>query len=531
MKEKTKSLASTGVFIISVVGIIVLVNLVSIRLFGRLDLTDDKMYSLSDASKQLMNNLEDQILAKAFFTADLPAPYNSHTRFVQDLFEEYSAYSKGKFKFEFIDPGVDEAQKNEMMILGIPPVQIQEIRNDKFEVKQAFLGIVFYYADKKEVVPLVKSTAGLEYEFTSTLRKLTSEKLKVVGFSKGHGEPQPREEMKGAVQLLEKNYKVEEFDLSDPTVGIPPEVEALVIVNPKEKFNDDSLYQIDQFLMKGRTIAFMLNMVDVDLQTFKANNIETGLNPLLKHYGIGINMDLVSDVQNQRINVQSQQGMFRVTNVINYPLIPVITDFDKESPLTRNLDAMSFPFISSLNLAADTEKMKYQVLARTTPRSWLQTGFYQVNPMQDMAPAPNTKMGPFPVLGVASGKFTSYFADKQETSGELTVDTSQALKQSPDTRMLVIGNGSFAQDQFGDRSGASIVFFADTVDWLLQDEALISIRGRGIKNKPIMELENWQRSLIKYLNVIGVPFLLVLFGLFRWSIRKARRKGFQMASK
>ncbi len=529
MKHNVKTQASIGLFILTVVGILVLVNLVSVRLFGRLDLTENGMYSLSDASRNIMKNLDDKVHAKAYFTSDLPAPYNSHTTFVKDLFEEYAAYSKGRFTFEFIDPGEDETEKTNLMMLGIPPVQIQEIQDDKFQVKQAFLGIAFYYADRKEVIPVVKSTTGLEYEFTSTIRKLTSEKLSVVGFLQGHGEPNPNETMRQLMGELQKAYKVEMVNALEGN-AINDEMDTLLIVNPTEKLTDEELFRIDQFLMKGRTIAFLTDKVNVDLRNFHGTNIDNGLDVLLKHYGITVNDDLVLDLQNKRINVASQQGMFRMTNVINYPLIPVVTDFDRDSSLTNTLDALSFSFVSSLEIAADKPDLTYTVLGRSSERSWLQTGMYKLNPMENLSPMGTSKTGPFPLMAMAKGRFTSYFADKIDSSAAdkpYMSNPDDILKQSPDTRILVIGDGSFAQDQTTDPQ--NLVFLINTIDWLLQDEALITIRSRGITSKPIAELESWEKGLVKYMNMIGVPILFILFGLLRWTLRRARRKGVQLA--
>lgn len=528
MKQKATNKLSTGLFVLIVLGILVLVNLIGVRVFGRLDLTEDGRYSLSDASKNMMKNLDDKVHAKAYFTAELPAPYNSHTRFVRDLFEEYAAYSRGNFQFEFIDPGEDETVRQEMMLLGIPPVQIQEIRNDKFEVKQAFLGIVFYYADKKETIPVVRSTHNLEYEITSTIRKLTADNLKTVAFVQGHGEPVLREEIKKPLEYIEKNFKIVPLNLKEED-EIAPEIEALIIISPKEKFDDKELFLIDQFIMKGKTVAFFLDAVDIDLQRFQAKNIELGIDRLIEHYGITLNKNLVVDAQNKRINVASQQGMYRIQNIVNYPLFPVITNFDEESTLMQKIEALPLPFVSTLDISSDSESVDYTVLGRTSPRSWLQTGAYQINPMSEYQPEDAGRQGPFPVMAMAKGSFTSYYADKLAQANPdkpYLSDPSRVLTKSEDTRILVFGDGSFAKDEFSEPT--SVVFFADCVDWLLQDDALISIRGRGITDKPIAELENWERSAVKYLNMIGIPFLFILFGLIRWTIRRAKRKGFEL---
>ncbi|RJO65663.1 MAG: hypothetical protein C4523_15615 [Myxococcales bacterium] len=531
MREKTIHRASTGFFMLTVAGILILVNFVAAELFARFDLTESKMYSISEASKNLMKNLPDKVHAKAYFTANLPAPYNSHTSFVKDIFEEYAAYSNGGFGFEFIDPGDNEETRNQLMVLGIPPVQIQEIQNDQFQVKQAWLGIVFYYADKKEVIPVVKTTSGFEYEVTSTIKKLTAERLKTVGFLQGHEEPNPREAMQRASEIIEKNYKIALVDLKEQKASALDEVDTLVIVNPKTKIEEEDLYYIDQFLMKGKTIAFFADAIDVDVRSFRAVNVDNGLAELLTHYGVTINQDLIGDVQNKRINIASQQGMFRISNIINYPLIPVVTDFDKDSPLTQTVDALSFPFLSSLKVTSNTEAVTYTVLARTTPRSWQQVGMFVVNPMENLAPKPDAQTGPFPVAAAAQGRFTSFFANKlDQTAGDKPwLNPSSALTQSPETRILVVGDGSFGLDEYFDPP--NVIFLADAVDWLMQDNAMIGIRGRGMENKPIGELEPWEKSVIKYMNMIGIPILFVIFGFARWSMRRARKRGFQLASK
>src|SRR5512142_2611851 len=146
-KEKTQAIGRALLILV----ILILVNIISIRIFGRLDLTKEKVYTLSDASKKLVGNLDDRINIKAYFTDDLPAPYNNNRRAVLDILNDYRAYSNGNIHFEFINPqgekGEQEAQQE-----GIPPIQVQVVNNDKLEVKRGYLGLVMQYEDKKEVI-------------------------------------------------------------------------------------------------------------------------------------------------------------------------------------------------------------------------------------------------------------------------------------------------------------------------------------------------------------------------------------------
>ena len=108
-----------------------------------------------------MQSLDDRVTVKAYFTEDLPAPYNNHRRLLLDQLNEYRAYSRGNLQFEFVDPtgekGEQEAQQQ-----GIAPVQVQVVKEDKFEVKRAYMGLVFLYEDRKEVLPVIQNTATLD---------------------------------------------------------------------------------------------------------------------------------------------------------------------------------------------------------------------------------------------------------------------------------------------------------------------------------------------------------------------------------
>ncbi len=109
------------------VGIVIVANIVSMNLFGRADLTSGKIYSLNDASKKIVAGLQDDLLVKAYFSKNLPPPYNANARYVQDQLQEYRAYSKGHLKFTFVDPGDDAKLEEECQKYRIPPVQVQVI--------------------------------------------------------------------------------------------------------------------------------------------------------------------------------------------------------------------------------------------------------------------------------------------------------------------------------------------------------------------------------------------------------------------
>ena len=168
-------------FIIYLV-IVVLVNVAGITLFFRADLTANKIYSISDASKRVAATLSEPLTIKVFFTKDLPAPYNNTERYLHDLFEEYAIYGNKFFNYRFYDVSADEgeltdkAQENQKIAnnYGIQPIQIQVVDNDEVKFQKAYMGLVLIHGDLIEQVPAITSTEGLEYQLTTAIQKMNN---------------------------------------------------------------------------------------------------------------------------------------------------------------------------------------------------------------------------------------------------------------------------------------------------------------------------------------------------------------------
>lgn len=160
--------------------VVVLVNLAGLTLFFRLDLTQNKSYSLSDVSKKVVATLSDPLTVKVFFTRDLPAPHNNTQRYLQDLLNEYALQNKKYFKPQFynVNPEADtlgdDTRDNQEMArtYGIQPVQIQIVENDEVKFKHAFMGLVLIHGDIIERIPTITTTDGLEYQLTTAIQKL-----------------------------------------------------------------------------------------------------------------------------------------------------------------------------------------------------------------------------------------------------------------------------------------------------------------------------------------------------------------------
>ena len=284
--------------------ILVVVNLAGLNLFGRLDLTDDKVYSLSDASISILENLQDPVTVLAYFTDDLPTPYSSNRRFLKDKLDDYRAYGGALFEYRFEDPNDDEELRQQAAENQIPPVQIQVIEADNVQLKNAYMGVVIQYGGSTERIPVIQDLSRLEYDISSAIRRLTRTDVPKVGFLSGHGEPELEAAMPVLLQSLQANYEVETVtgngDLGD--------LDALLVVAPRDSISESTRRAIDNYIMDGGKVGFLLNQVAANLQSGQAAAQGTGLDEMLRTYGMGTRTDLVMDNQSSNLTVQRQQG-------------------------------------------------------------------------------------------------------------------------------------------------------------------------------------------------------------------------------
>lgn len=151
--------------------IIVLINLISLKIYFRIDLTSNNAYSLSETSRQVISSLKSPLTVRAFFTEDLPAPYNNVERYLRDLLEEYADYGGRNFQYRFINPA-HEKNKKELEDYGVRPVKVQEYKKDKISIGEAYMTVVIEHGDLVERLDSINSTEGLEYQITSTIKKM-----------------------------------------------------------------------------------------------------------------------------------------------------------------------------------------------------------------------------------------------------------------------------------------------------------------------------------------------------------------------
>lgn len=512
--------------VLLVAAVLVVVNLLGLAFYEHWDFTDGRIYSLSDFTKKVMRELDDVILVKLYFTEDLPAPYNANARYIKDQLYEYKAFSGGKMKFEIIDP-VQHNKEDEARGLNIPAVQVNAIEKDKIELKRVYMGLAVLFENKQEVLPLIQSTRNLEYEITSAIKRVTTDTTVTVGLLAGHGEPSPAEDLNTIAQLLQKQYKVEPVTITHGQL-IDQQIHTLLVIGPTAQFSAFDMYALDQFIMRGGKVGWFLDPVQVDLMTQTAENLATNLDTLLQTYGIVLNKELIIDTRNSRVAVMQRQGGIQFQSVVEYPLFPEAVTFDEGNLITKDLGAISFPYVSSVDTtAAENLGVVLKPIVYSSERSGRRRAPYHLAP-QTQYTLNDFPEANIPLAATAIGMFTSYYNEHPLPDSGLAA-MPELQTHSPINRMVVVADGDFMRDRSA-RNPENLAFFLNIVDWLSQDEGLITIRARESTSRPLdPTLTDGARWRYKYANIFGPAVLVVVAGIIRWRVRIARRRSLATA--
>ncbi len=534
---------NTLAFVAIILGILVLINFLSTRRFARTDLTEDKRYTISKATKEVLGTLDDIVTITVYFSTS-PAEVAQIGRNVRDILDEYKAFSKN-LQIDFVNPAnFDDAQKQELQFKGIHEVQINVTKKDKAEIANVYMAISIGYSGKEEALPLVQSTANLEYELTSTILKVTTKAAKTVGFLTGHGEldinAQNYQQFR---QLLDINgkgqYNVTSVSLQDGK-AVDETVATLVVAGAQQPLTEREKYELDQFIMRGGRAVFLVDPIQIQPGTMQATPLSTGLNDLLEHYGVKLGNNLLID-RRFHDNARFQRGFMTVFQPYPYFVQIRKPNFSVENVVTSQLEVLTLPWTSSLEPMAK-EGITATTLAKTSEFGQTFQGYYNLMPNFQI---PDAETQAYPVAVALEGQFKSFYADKEvppvasddvtaAEDNEISVATQDTeagttITESPQTQIVVVGNAQFLTQMRPD----GIDFFLNTVDWLTLGDALIGIRSQTITNRPLQiktrdgdfrEVSEIEKNIIKYLCIAGIPLLVVIFGLLRYVLRNRAKR-------
>ena len=589
MTQKSQARASgqSAALLILLGGIFVLLNVLGLFFNVRTDWTKRELFSLSKGSMHLASSLKDRMEIVAYFSPDLPPPHNATERYVRDLLTEYKDASKGKISLRFVHPEKDE-DKQAAERDGVHRVQDQKLEQDSFSVHEGFRGVAFRYLGDTRAIAQVDDTDGLEYEITQIIKEMTGEKVKI-GVVAGHNPEPPPNPMQmqmgmppqqGGVKLNSLKGYMPTYDVQEVKLDkeVPSELKALLIVQPDQAFNENELRYIDQYVMRGGSLAIFGGAMKVDVAGGAPSGaaVDTGLNKLLDKWGMTLTSKLVADAQCGRARMPTNFG---IPIAVPYPPVPVVAfeDYQRKHPVLFRLDQTAVPYASPIALndsLKGDKQVKRTILAQSTKYAWLMEGASIDLKARERWDVPKARQSY--VLGVAlEGNLPSAFAAAPVSSPEGGDGGASAIKaparaEKP-VHVLVFGSGYFMRDEFlpqpqaGAREipGGAAALALNAVDWLAQDSDLIEIRAKSVEDPSLEVPQNvkeaeatireaigeqnqdkadkafkerkesmaaWdsKKTTYRWGNTLGLPILLAVFGVIRWQVRKASRKNLKL---
>jgi len=475
----------------------VLINLISMNYFLRLDLTDNKMYSLSESSKLTINKIDDPLIIDLYFSDDLPGPLKNNKRYIQDVLEEYAAYS-GYINFYFVPNDENFASKAQGD--GIQSQDIQVIENDEVTFKTIFMGMKLRYNGKSEVLPMLGVSAGLEYTLTKSIKKLIDDKQFTLGIAQAGTKMSSYENLNtilGERFIINNNISLESLESSN--------IDLLLLGNIDGDLNPEELAGLKGYINSGGKLFLAQGKINTDIQTSQGTAKKSNIFNLLNEYGINIEENLVLDQNCKQLVARQQSGMFSIQRQIDYPFIPSITNFEtSENNVTglEGLQIIQVAFPSEITLVDSSNSIMFTPLLQTSNNSAIMKDIFNLGALPEINPILNNLNESSKIIG---GKLVT------DSGGEITLITdSEFLDDNSIANMRVVRNDI----------NENYTFIENSIDVLLGDAELVSLRSREIISRPLIDEAQGQensslRTRWKWINMLLPSILIIAYGLIR----------------
>ncbi len=487
---KKKNTAAYSLLILF--AILIVVNMLSTRFFARLDFTEDQRYTLSEATRNILEELTEPVTVTAYFSEDLPTQMGPVKNEFKEMLIEYANRSHGNVVYEFIDPGKDEKIQQEAMQNGIQPILITVQEKDQAVQKRAYLGAVIQVGESSEVMPVIQSGSAMEYGLSTSIKKLVVTDKPVIGFIQGHGEAS-LSEMGQAIQGLNILYNVESVNLTDSTNM--SKYKAIGLIRPRDTIPENQLALLDNYLANGGSMFIAADRVNSDLgSSIMGNLVSTGLESWLAAKGINVAPSFLIDANCGSVTIPQRIGAFTVNAQASFPYLPIITNFH-DHPAVEGLETMMMMFASPIRFSGDSS-ITYTPLASASEKcNELNAPLYfDVQKRWTEADFPQSNL-------VVSALFEGKLSGPQNA------------------RLILITDGDLAVNGMGQQARQlqpdNVNFMVNSIDWLSDDTGLINLRTKGITSRMLEQVEDGKKSFYKWLNFLLPILLVVFYGIFR----------------
>jgi ABC-2 type transport system permease protein len=568
-------------------GIVLAVGYVLSFVFFKVDLTEEKRHTLTDPTKEMLENLEDKVMVRCYLHGEFPAGFKRLEQSIKEQLDEFNDYSSGQIDYEFIDPyesgDKKTIAKNEEALYekGLRFTRISIDENGTQSYKMIWPGAIIEYRGQEVPVQFFKSDMpeqtdaminssvnNLEYELASNLRRALKSEKQAVAILQGEGELKDIE-MGDFLTTLNESYPIEFVKINEKVNAFSDKLEgmarrinryaALLIAKPDSAFSERNLTLIDQYIMNGGKVLWLVDPVVTDLdslakqqQTMAVSN-DLGIFPMLFTYGARLNRTLILDYQCAPIALDAgPKGNQRELKMFPWYYAPLMFAGESPHPITANLDPIKLDFASSIDTVNSTTAIKKFPLLVSSKLTKEMKAPIRVNPGivdfgQDYFKSGNQSNRITALL--MEGVFPSAFVENLTDVIKNDPDFAYQPKSVP-TKMIVVADGDVVRNKVVptkdgtwmpqalgyDMYAKQVIydnkeFLMNCMNYLMDDQALISVRSRSIKLRKLnTELVNDSKNRIKFDNTVYPLLLIVALGIAQYFIRKKKWAQIPVAS-
>ncbi|MBV7270326.1 gliding motility-associated ABC transporter substrate-binding protein GldG [Winogradskyella luteola] len=541
--------------LVVIVGLIV-INFISSNLYGRFDLTKDKRYTLSEASKLLVEDIDYPLIIDVFLEGDFPSEFRLLQTEVRQIIEEFQLKTNN-IKVNYINPIEDEATREqiieELTKSGLEPYVNTDTNTGKVTQELIFPWAYASYKEKRVKIPLLKrsitqglqeqinnSVQSLEYAFADGFSKLVKPKQKKVAVLKGNGELSDIY-IADFLKTIQPYYNLAQFTLDSVATNPQGTLDKLktynliVAAKPSEAFSEEEKLVLDQFTMNGGKSLWLTESVIMDKDSLYNGGTavsimrDLNLNDFFFKYGVRVNHSLVKDLYSAPIMLAIGEGSQAQLQPVQWQYSPLASS-NPDHPITKNLNLVRYDFASPM----DTLKngIDKTILLQSSPRSKLEGAPAQIS-LSDVTKTPNEATysnGPQNLAVLLDGEFTSVY-DKRI----LPFKVKNFKSKSEPTKIVVISDGDVIKNdvrrnrplelgvdyrgfEYGNKE-----FLLNTINYLLDDTGLINIRVKEINIAYLdSDIIKENKGKWQFINIALPLLLLALFGFGFNYLRKRK---------
>lgn len=549
--------------------LIIAVNFVASVFHSRLDLTKEKRYTLSNASKQLLRNLDEPVMIDVFLKGDFPSGFKKLSLSVSELLKEFKENGKRHIIYNFHEPDetITEGRRyaDTLMSMGAAPINLKvqlkagEQQQYVFPVawvryKNRSLLVNLYTGGKRLITPeeLNSAEALMEYQFINAINKITQENPTLIGYAVGNGEPNGAEVQDLIEGTLRPNYSLFTLNLATQP-SIPDTFEVLLVVKPTMTFNEDERFKLDQYVMRGGKIFWLIDNLAAEMDSLKLNArtiaFERNLNltDLFFRYGARINPDLIMDLQCDFLpfiaggTPENPQYEFLKWNY--FPLF----ESKNNHPINKNLRLVSSRFANPID-TVKAEGIKKTFLLQSSANS-RKIGTPAIVSLDENRNAPEDekfKSNGIPAAILLEGKFRSLYEGRvsKERADSLNLKGTPFVgKSNIENKMIIVGDGDIALNDFSSQQQqilpmglnkytlgtnyeyqfANRDFILNCLEYLLNDGGVMETRNKDFVLRVLDTMKvNEQKTMWQIINIAVPILLIILFGFIYQQVRKRK---------